>query len=298
MPAAVAPRAMARATSRPVPTPPVATIVSKPCGARRATDAAVGTPQSQNASPSARAARRPRPRRAASRRRPTTCLPRPRRRRASTPTSRRRRPTAGEMPQPVSLTTTGTPRSRTRRAIVSRPCEKSRSPPGLHQLHRRVQVNAQRVGADLVDQDAHLARRHRARLHHAHVAEDERRRRDVAHAVRLAGARAHVHRALAAEAEAVPALLGDARELAVDAPGLVGAARHRRDERAGARSVLPKSVTDVSTSASAMSGSASCTRRTCSSSVDVRVEADVLLGAEGQVVGLALADRRHRGVVA
>ena len=50
---------------------------------------------------------------------------------------------------------------------------------GLHELHRRVQVDAERVGADLVDEHAHLARRHRARLHDADVAEDERRRRDA-----------------------------------------------------------------------------------------------------------------------
>ena len=63
----------------------------------------------------------------------------------------------------------------------------------------------------------------------------------------------------------------------------------------GARSVLPKSVTERSTSDSFMSGSASCTRCTHSSSVEARVEADVLLGAEREVVRLALADGRHRG---
>ena len=56
MPAALAPSAMARATSRPLETPPVAMMVSKPSGASMPTLAAVGMPQSQSASPSARAA--------------------------------------------------------------------------------------------------------------------------------------------------------------------------------------------------------------------------------------------------
>ena len=74
-----------------------------------------------------------------------------------TPTLASRRPTCGAMPQPVSFTTTGTAElaheardgleARAEVAIAAR----------LHELHRRVQVDAQRVGADLVGERAHLA---------------------------------------------------------------------------------------------------------------------------------------------
>ena len=187
MPAACAPRASARATSRPVAIPPVAMIVSKPSGARSATEAAVGTPQSQKASPRARAALVAR----------GFCAPRldadprgaPGARDVDVPHAHRAQPlpTAGEIPQPVSLTTTGTPRPRTSRASVS---TRARSP------GRRPVARAPSRGSG-----ARRARRRpprrRARAPRSCVIarawttptlpSSERARRDLAHAVRGAG---------------------------------------------------------------------------------------------------------------
>ena len=101
--------------------------------------------------------------------------------------------------------------------------------PGLHELHRGVQVDAQGIGAHFVEEQADLRSGHGAGLGDADVAEDQGGRRDVAHAVGGRAAGADHHRPLAAEAEAVAALFGDGGKLAVDAARFLRAARHRRD---------------------------------------------------------------------
>ena len=295
MPAAVAPSAMARATSRPRGRPRRWPRWSRSPWARAGRpQAPVGTPQSQNASPRACAAASP----AAAARRvstPTHEVPPGARdvdvldaHLAQAPPDGRGDAAPGLLDHDGHAQVAHEARDRlepvTEVAVAAR----------LHQLHRRVQVNAERVGAHLVDQDAHLAGRHRARLHHADVAEDQRasaRRRARGRCPPVPGRT--MHRALAAEAEAVAALLGDARELAVDAARLVGAARHRRDDERRAQLLAEERDREVDVRQ----------RHVRQRVVDQAhaleqrrgaAEADVLLGAEGQVVRLALADRRHR----
>src|SRR6185295_2649649 len=89
----------------------------------------------------------------------------------------------------------------------------------LHELHRRIEVDAQRVGADLVDHGLELRRLHLASLDHAHVAEDDRAFGDLTHAEGAARLGPNDHRALAAEPERVAALLGDRREIRPREPG-------------------------------------------------------------------------------
>ena len=166
--------------------------------------------------------------------------------------------------------------------------------PRLDQLHGRVQVNAEGVGAHLVDQDARLAGRHRPRLHHPDVAEDQRGRCDVAHPVGVRDPGAQMHRALTSEPETVAALLGDARELPVDAARLVGAARHRRDDEGGPQLLAEERDREVDVR------QLHVRQRVVDQmhALEQRrgaMETDVLLGAQGQVVRLALANRRHPG---
>ena len=135
-------------TSSPVPTPPVAMIVSKRGRRQRAmTDARRGgdAPVAQRLAERARARRRRALRLDA---RPTRCPPRPRRRRASRPARAAAVAARGPMPQPVSLATTGTAELARRAARWRRARRaKSRSPPGCTSSMRRVQVHAERVGA-------------------------------------------------------------------------------------------------------------------------------------------------------
>src|SRR6185369_12418335 len=124
-PTARAPSAIAFAASSPVRMPPLA-IGSSPRPRSPSSDAAVGMPQSANSAPSSRSGA---PARSAS-----TFThdvpPAPDTSTVRTPADARRSPTRRETPHPVSFTTTGKPSSRTRRAIVSTPPRKSRSPPG------------------------------------------------------------------------------------------------------------------------------------------------------------------------
>ena len=264
MPAAVAPSAIARATSRPLATPPVAMMrLEAERRERRRRSPPWGCP-SPRAPRRARARLVARAPRAASRRRPTTCRRRPRRRRAARPArgararDRGRDAAARLLDDDRDAELAHEARDRLEAAAEIAIAA------GLHDLHRGVQVDAERVGADRADERADLAPCviSRActtpRLPSTSVG-----RRDVADAVRRrASRRRTMHRALAAEAEAVAALLGDRRELAVDArrprsvPPVIAAMT------IGARSFLPSTVHDVSIASRASSGSASWTRRT------------------------------------
>ena len=119
------------------------------------------------------------------------------------------------------------------------------------------------------------------------------RRRRLPHAVGRAGPGAHVHRALAAEAEAVAALLGDARELAVDAPRLVRPAGHRRDDERRPQLLAEERHREVYVRERHV-GQRVVDEAHLLEQRRARAEADVVLGAEGEVVGLAVADVRCR----
>jgi hypothetical protein len=102
----------------------------------------------------------------------------------------------------------------------------------LDDLHGGVQVHAERIRTHVEDHGGELVARERLRLHGPDVAKDERRWRHVSHLVRCSAiAVLSEHRALAAQAKTVAALLRDARELAIDVAGSLGTARHRGDEQ-------------------------------------------------------------------
>jgi hypothetical protein len=104
----------------------------------------------------------------------------------------------------------------------------------LDDFHRGVQVNAQRVGSDGIDDRPDLGGRQLPSLDDAEVAEQKGPRRDVANLVGASRAGIDVHRALAAEPERVAARFRDGRELAVDGPRALDSAGHGRDqERCG-----------------------------------------------------------------
>ena len=101
---------------------------------------------------------------------------------------------------------------------------------GLDQLHRRVEVHAQRIGADAIDQRSHLSRRQIARLDQANIAQQEGRQERHRARQRCASFQPHQHRSLRAQAEAQPQLFGDAGEVTVDLLRLIRAASHRTDD--------------------------------------------------------------------
>jgi hypothetical protein len=227
-----------------------------------ATDAAVGTPQSRNASPSDRASASARAVSTATQEVP----PAPETSTWRTPILREALGGAGADAAARLLDDDG-PRELAREALQGRedPLEIAVAA-GLDDLHRRVEVDAHGVGADARGELRERLGGKRARLDRADVAHDERARRDVAHGVRGALLLDEEHRALAAEAEAVAALLGDLRELEVDLARALRAACHRCDDDRGAER-LSRSTTDVSTASSESSGSASWRSSTSSKRV-------------------------------
>ena len=187
---------------------------------------------------------------------------------ARTPAARRRRATAGEMPQPVSLTTTGNPSSRGHaRDRVQRPAEVAIAA-GLRQLLGRVQVDAERVGLDARDHLAHRRGRHApASLDGAEVGEQVDVGRRAAGPRRSgpargagasrAGCRARTGSRGAAAAAARSRLIAPATGVPPVIPVTMSGAAIGR----------PSSVVASSISAAARSGSAQWTRWTSSNSV-------------------------------
>jgi hypothetical protein len=253
---------MARATSAPEKMPPVAMMVSKPVAAVAATLAAVGTPQSHRASPRraslARGAQGLDAHPGGAARAGHVDVPHARR--PELLRRRARQAVAGLLGDHGHAQLRGEPTEET--VAVA----KITVAAGLHDLHRGVEVHAQRVGAHRVDEGAQRGGGHLSRLHHAHVAEHDGGGRGLAHGVGVRHVAAAVHRALRPEAEAVAPRLGEGREGAVDLRGLVGAARHRGDEEGRAEALAEDGHLRVEV-VEGGSGSASCTRRTHSSSV-------------------------------
>ena len=116
MPAMSAPSASAFAASTPERMPPLPMTWTPGTAANWRIDSGVGSPQSAKRSPSATSSAR------AASIRAQLVPPTPAVSRIRTPTLASSRPTAAEMPQPISLTTTGTSSASTTRAIFgSRP---------------------------------------------------------------------------------------------------------------------------------------------------------------------------------
>ncbi len=95
-------------------------------------------------------------------------------------------------------------------------------------------MDAECIGPHRLGELLHLERGELRRLHDAQIAEQAHVGRHLADVVGVLRLRPFEHRALAAEAERVAALVCDLRQLAVDAPGLFAPAGHGRDENGGA----------------------------------------------------------------
>ena len=153
---------------------------------------------------------------------------------APTPAASSRRATAGEMPQPVSLTSTGRPSSRASRSMVAAAPRKSRSPPGWASSWPGLRWT-QRASAPTRSMTSRTAPVDMlAELDHPEVGQQEDRGRGRPHLVGPGQVGPDHHRPLAAQAEGELQRLGGGGQIAVDGRRLLGAAGHAGDHQRGA----------------------------------------------------------------
>ena len=214
---------MALATSSPLRMPPLA-ITSTPAPRNAPTAAAVGMPQSANSSPRSRPA--------VSARSASTLThdvpPAPETSMVRTPTSRRR---CATLARDAAAGLLGDHRDRQLAHQAGEGGEAAAEvavAARLDQLLRRVEVDADGVGADPAHQLLDLRRPEGGGLHEAEVGEHQRRRRMRAHRERVLELGRPLHGALRAEPEGDAVLLGHPRQRLVDVGGL---ARCRRSCR-------------------------------------------------------------------
>ena len=142
--------------------PPVAVIVSNPTVRIQATLAAVGIPHSRNAAPRARSSRWARCISTATHEVP----PAPETSTWCTPAFLSWCAARVESPHPVSLATTGMPSSLVQSRERRDPAGEVAIPARLHDFHRGVQMNTERVGPHAGQELANHGGRHLPRLHH------------------------------------------------------------------------------------------------------------------------------------